>query len=248
MEATQRMGSPPGSPGGEDADEDNYEDANASVLYARLTVVDEAEDAAAGDGAGDGGAETAGAGAGAVETGGQRTFDVYGGENRIGRDPDECNIVIHNKVPFWYSVESGHPDLLQYVPLHLSLQTLSRVHAILEIDDVSSMFIQDNHSLNKTYRNKMQLKPEVHYALEGGETIVLGEVKLKFEVVKAAEDKDEQEKEKKEEPAAVEEKDVEDGDVSNKAEAESKDKAEETRIDVEGSTVLYNFLPKRISL
>ena len=147
-----------------------------------------------------------------------------------------------------FSTESGHPDLLQNVPLHLSLQTLSRVHAILEIDDVSSMFIQDNHSLNKTYRNKMQLKPEVHYALEGGETIVLGEVKLKFEVVKAAEDKDEQEKEKKEEPAAVEEKDVEDGDVSNKAEAESKDKAEETRIDVEGSTVLYNFLPKRISL
>ena len=46
------------------------------------------------------------------------------------------------------------------------------------------MFIHDNHSLNKTYRNALQLKPDVHYALEGGETITLGEVTLRFHVVK----------------------------------------------------------------
>ena len=58
-----------------DSPDDNYEDENASVLYGRLTV--------------EGGAE------GAEDS---AQFDVYGGENRIGRDPDECNIVIHNKV------------------------------------------------------------------------------------------------------------------------------------------------------
>ena len=66
--------SPPADSSPGEEDEDNYEDANASVLYARLTLVEEAE------------------------TGGQTDFDVFGGENKIGRDPDECNIVIHNKV------------------------------------------------------------------------------------------------------------------------------------------------------
>ncbi len=68
---------PPDSPG------DDFEDANASVLYARLTLVPSQ---------GENGQQQE------VETGGQTQFDVYGGENRIGRDPDECNIVIHNKV------------------------------------------------------------------------------------------------------------------------------------------------------
>ena len=49
-------------------------DENASVLYARLKVTS---------------GDTGGAG---------EAFDVFGGENKIGRDEDECNIVIHNKV------------------------------------------------------------------------------------------------------------------------------------------------------
>ena len=57
------------------------------------------------------------------------------------------------------------------------------MHAILDIDDVTSMTIHDNHSLNKTLRNGTQLKPDVHYALEGGETLTLGEIVMKFELV-----------------------------------------------------------------
>ena len=47
-----------------------------------------------------------------------------------------------------------------------TFQTLSRVHAILDIDDVTSMTIHDNHSLNKTFLNSTQLKPDVHYNIQ----------------------------------------------------------------------------------
>ena len=60
---------------------------------------------------------------------------------------------------------------------------MSRVHAILDIDDETSMTIHDNHSLNKTLRNGVQLKPDVHYALEGGEEIALGEIRMRFDLV-----------------------------------------------------------------
>ncbi len=82
----------------------------------------------------------------------------------------------------------------------ISLQTLSRVHAIIDIDDLSSMTIHDNHSLNKTFRNDLQLKPDVHYALEGGELLSMGEVKLRFTIAKK---QDEKAAEKKEEDATL---------------------------------------------
>lgn len=77
------------------------------------------------------------------------------------------------------------------------MQTLSRVHAILDIEDHSSMTIHDNHSLNKTFRDRLQLKPDVHYALDGGEVITLGEVKLKFEIIKEERIDEESNKEEK---------------------------------------------------
>ena len=55
------------------------------------------------------------------------------------------------------------------------------------------MTIHDNHSLNKTFRSGTQLKPDVHYALEGGETITLGEVEMKFELVEKQNKEEEEE-------------------------------------------------------
>ncbi len=72
MDATQPMEVLSGTAG--DEIDDDYVDENASVLYASLTVENDAE------------------------TGGPRTFSVFGGESKIGRDPDECHIVIRNKV------------------------------------------------------------------------------------------------------------------------------------------------------
>ena len=68
MEPTQRMCASPAP------SDDSYVDENASVLYARLRLT---------------GGDSGGAG---------ETFDVFGGENKIGRDEDECNIFIPNKV------------------------------------------------------------------------------------------------------------------------------------------------------
>ena len=54
------------------------------------------------------------------------------------------------------------------------------MHVIIEADSPDSITIQDNHSLNKTWKNNVALKPGVLYGLEDGDLITMGEVKVKF--------------------------------------------------------------------
>ena len=61
------------------------------------------------------------------------------------------------------------------------------------------MTIHDNHSLNKTFLDAVQLKPDVHYAIAGGEVFTLGEVRLRFEIVRDDVDKEEMAKDNVEE-------------------------------------------------
>ena len=51
---------------------------------------------------------------------------------------------------------------------------------IIEADSPDCISIQDNHSLNKTWKNNIALKPGVLYGLEDGDLITMGEVKLTF--------------------------------------------------------------------
>jgi hypothetical protein len=48
------------------------------------------------------------------------------------------------------------------------------------VDSPDCITIQDNHSLNKTWKNGMALKPGVLYGLEDGDVVAMGEVKVKF--------------------------------------------------------------------
>ena len=54
------------------------------------------------------------------------------------------------------------------------------MHVIIEVDSPDCITVQDNHSLNKTWKNGMALKPGVLYGLEDADVITMGEVKLKF--------------------------------------------------------------------
>ena len=54
------------------------------------------------------------------------------------------------------------------------------MHVIIEVDSPDSITVQDNHSLNKTWKNGIALKPGVLYGLEDGDVITMGEVRLKF--------------------------------------------------------------------
>ena len=86
------------------------------------------------------------------------TFDVKGGDTNIGRDPERC-------------------------PIHIQSKSLSRVHAVIEVSRDGHVMIYDNNSMNCTYKNGHKLKPEVHYALEGGETLKFGDVEAIFSTV-----------------------------------------------------------------
>ncbi|KAK4311781.1 hypothetical protein Pmani_016738 [Petrolisthes manimaculis] len=84
-----------------------------------------------------------------VEVNGER-FDVTRGETKIGRDPEACRIEINSTA-------------------------LSREHAVIETDgDVHTL--ADLGSRNKTKIGRMILKPNVRYALQGGETLTFGNV------------------------------------------------------------------------
>jgi pSer/pThr/pTyr-binding forkhead associated (FHA) protein len=43
----------------------------------------------------------------------------------------------------------------------LAFQSLSRVHAVIEVSRDGSVVIYDDHSMNGTYRNNKKLKPGV---------------------------------------------------------------------------------------
>lgn len=71
MDATQLMCPPDSDP---DFPDENDVDENAKIVYGVLKLLD-AEDQVQG-----------------------KEYKVRGGETKIGRDPDECNVVIDNKV------------------------------------------------------------------------------------------------------------------------------------------------------
>ncbi|XP_042219191.1 uncharacterized protein LOC121864213 [Homarus americanus] len=80
--------------------------------------------------------------------------DIYEGETKIGRDAASCKIVLQHKV-------------------------LSNQHAVIDVEE-GLHTIADLGSRNKTRLGKMILKPNVRYALQGGETITFGNVQTKY--------------------------------------------------------------------
>nr|XP_045581871.1 uncharacterized protein LOC123745398 isoform X1 [Procambarus clarkii] len=91
-----------------------------------------------------------------LEVGGSR-HDIHLGETKIGRDSATCRIVLDNKV-------------------------LSKQHAVIEVDrDMHT--IADLGSMNKTRIGKMILKPNVRFALQGGESLRFGDVEAKYIII-----------------------------------------------------------------
>ena len=69
-------------------------------------------------------------------------------------------------------------------------QSLSRVHAVLEVDkkDTKEIYIYDNKSMNHTWRNNKKLKPHVRYQLDGGEKLKFGPLNAVFQIYSTADD------------------------------------------------------------
>ena len=69
------------------------------------------------------------------------------------------------------------------------LQSLSRVHAILEVDKKDGeVIIYDNKSMNHTWKDNKKLKPQVRYNLTGGEKLKFGCVCAVFQLHVTAKD------------------------------------------------------------
>ncbi|XP_068244269.1 mediator of DNA damage checkpoint protein 1-like isoform X3 [Palaemon carinicauda] len=87
---------------------------------------------------------------------GDKKYEVFEGQTKIGRDPETCAIVLSQKV-------------------------LSKEHAAIEVtSDVHTLV--DLGSMNKTRIGKMALKPHIRYALQGGEKIRFGDVPAKYTI------------------------------------------------------------------
>ncbi|RXG70394.1 hypothetical protein Avbf_00379 [Armadillidium vulgare] len=84
-----------------------------------------------------------------------RRHELKEGTIKVGRDPSTCKIVIGNE------------------------KTVSKEHAVLEVDK-TCVTLMDLGSRNKTRIGKMVLKPNVRYALQGGERIRFGAVQGTF--------------------------------------------------------------------
>ncbi|KAB7497703.1 hypothetical protein Anas_02813 [Armadillidium nasatum] len=84
-----------------------------------------------------------------------RRHELKEGTIKVGRDPSTCKIVIGNE------------------------KTVSKEHAVLEVDN-TCVTLMDLGSRNKTRIGKMVLKPNVRYALQGGERIKFGAVQGTF--------------------------------------------------------------------
>lgn len=59
-------------------------------------------------------------------------------------------------------------------------KTLSRIHAILEAKDAHNFLIHDEGSSNKSWRNAIQLEPQIRYACEDKDQLTFGEVKMRL--------------------------------------------------------------------
>ena len=103
----------------------------------------------------------------------ENSFSICGGITNIGRDPGQCEITINEKVVKVFA-------LFQQSFLQVFFQCLSRLHAVLEVCRDGAITIHDNNSLNHTWKNGNQLKPQVRYALEGDEKLAFGDIKAKF--------------------------------------------------------------------
>lgn len=96
---------------------------------------------------------------------GDDTHNITRGRFKIGRDPEQCDIVINN-------------------------QHLSKIHVTIEAE-ADWVTVQDERSSNGTKKGKMSLKPGVMYNLEDGESLCLGGAVLaKFRVPERAQEED----------------------------------------------------------
>ena len=87
---------------------------------------------------------------------GDTSYDITGGETKIGRDP-LCKIWIKNP-------------------------SLSRIHAVIDADQ-DGVTIHDNKSSNGTKKGGMSMKAQVRYNLDNGDKIKIGNIFATFEAV-----------------------------------------------------------------
>ncbi|XP_068085340.1 mediator of DNA damage checkpoint protein 1-like [Anabrus simplex] len=78
-------------------------------------------------------------------------YPIFTGENRIGRDPKRCSIVLDGKA-------------------------LSAEHSIIEAHTIDSVFISDLESTNKTRLGKMILKPQLRYQLQDNAQLYFADI------------------------------------------------------------------------
>ncbi|KAK7793145.1 hypothetical protein R5R35_011020 [Gryllus longicercus] len=85
-------------------------------------------------------------------------YPIFSGSNRIGRDPEFCSVVFNN-------------------------MTLSKEHAVIEVEDRFSHLIYDLGSKNKTRVGKTILKPHIRYQLLDKSQILLGDLSAEYFII-----------------------------------------------------------------
>ncbi|XP_071446811.1 mediator of DNA damage checkpoint protein 1-like [Hetaerina americana] len=85
----------------------------------------------------------------------EKSFPIFLGDNKIGRDASSCSVVIAN-------------------------MALSSQHAVIQGLECGMFLIYDLNSRNKTKLGKMTLTPNVRYQLRSGDVVRLANVLCKF--------------------------------------------------------------------
>ncbi|XP_049858430.1 uncharacterized protein LOC126349960 [Schistocerca gregaria] len=91
---------------------------------------------------------------GSLEIGG-KSYPIYKGENRIGRDSEACSVVIDSKA-------------------------LSKEHAVIDVADVDNHHLYDLSSTNKTRMGKLVLQPFIRYNIQDQATIMFADINATY--------------------------------------------------------------------
>ena len=103
-----------------------------------------------------------------------KSYNLVHGENNIGRSPS-CQIFLEDP-----TVSKLHATIhVEHEGMHYFLSPILQLLISL-VFNFSVVTITDNRSTNKTRRNQLVLQPHVRYALENGNNITCGDVKMQF--------------------------------------------------------------------
>lgn len=86
---------------------------------------------------------------------GDKSYPVYKGENRIGRDAEACSVVIDSKA-------------------------LSKEHAVIDVADYDNHHLYDLSSTNKTRMGKLVLQPYIRYNIQDQATIMFADISATY--------------------------------------------------------------------